>query len=166
MPITETFHLESRLTAFLNALVYERIRPFSRLHPEHPIIKEIALRNDFYAKILICVLTRQEPRLASFEFLHPVTDADVLYQDGLYLYEKWRSMGIDQAAFNYCQLMNRVLARVNFTDEDIADARFPDLCKNEVEIRWFLRGLKTKKSDHKPTNHQNKKNFKNLALNA
>ena len=166
MPITESFHLESRLTAYLNALVYDKTRPFSRLHPDHPILKELALRNEFYAKILICVLAGQEPRLGSFQLLHLHTDSDTLYQNGLYLYEKWKATGIDRAVFNYCQLMNRVLGRAAFTSDDIADGRFPDLCRYELEIRRFIRGMNKEKHRPQAEKLPKRKKFKNLALNA
>ena len=164
MPTTEPFTYESRLAAYLTGLTSKRVRPFFRLHPEHPIVKQLMLSNEFYAKILACVMTGQEPRLVSFLLFNGDTDA--LYQNGLYLYAKWREMGIDKAVFNYCQLMNRLLARIPLSNAEAAGEKFPDLCDYEFEIREFIRGIFRKTPNNQPKNAGIKRKSRNLALNA
>lgn len=164
MPITETFNYESRLTAYLNGLTRKRVRPFFRLHPNHPLAKHMLMRNEFYSKILICSYLGQEPRLQSFLLFGG--DTETLYQNGIYLYNKWKAMGLDRAVFNYCQLMNRLFARIPVSKEEAAGELFPDLCNYEYEIRVFIYGMFGKKLDSSEISRTGIENNKNLALNA
>ena len=164
MPIIETFNYESRLTAYLNGLTRERVRPFIHLHPNHPLAKQMLLRNEFYAKILICTVVGQEPKLQSFMLL--TDDVEAMYQNGLYLYNKWREMGIDKAVFNYCQMMNRLFARIPYSQKEAAGESFPDLCNFEYEIRIFIHGLFNKNPDNSKINPKKREVDRFLALNA
>ncbi len=166
MPITEPFHFESRLTAYLNLIVRERIKPFLRAFPNHPLIREIFVRNAFYAKILTYSIAGREPTLACFEYLDINADPEVLYQNGLYLYRKWHSIGLDKAVFNYCQLVNRVLARIPFTNAGVGNNELPDMCQDEFNIRVYIKEMISKNVDGRPNQGDFKKKIKNLALNA
>ena len=166
MPTHDSFHLESRLTAHLNAFVYERLRFFFRAHPSHPLIKEFFVRNAFYSKVFVSVLIGQEPSARSFDCFLIGLDPDELYQDSLYLYHKWKEMGLDRAAFNYCQLINRLAARVPSSETGEGEQSVIDFCCGELEIRRYLHKLLTKKSDEKPKKRRKRRRHRNLAVNA
>ena len=166
MPTHETVRLENRLTAYLNGLAYERLRYFIRNHPSHPLEKELFTRNAFYSKVLVSVYYGQEPRLQAFDYLYENADPEILFQDGLYLYAKWKGMGIDRAIFNYCQIVNRLVARVPSVQLGLTENCSLDFCVDELLIRNFFRQLKVKKADSKPKKTCRRKRRRKLAVSA
>ena len=152
----KSIDMESRLSAYLNTFVYEKLETFLYRRPPLKVLTAFSKRNAFYATILIHVFTGTEITLSSFDHYDEDQDIESLFQNGIYLYTKWTRVGIEKAALNYCQLMNRLLDRIPFSKEEANTSSLPDFCTEADKIVQYVKKLrytcvpiKTRRSDGK-----------------
>ena len=157
---------ETHLSTYLNNLVYNRMIMAFHSHPGHALGGEFVRRNAFYAKVLTHLIRREEPTFGSFVDIDESEDPEVVFQNGLYLYNKWASLGLSGAVYNYCQLMNRLISRTVLCNAKGERLELPDLCDDAYKIENFINKINTHVHAKTPNGKTLKRKFENLAVNA
>ena len=133
--------LESHLSSYLDDLVKEKLEICFYKRLPSSLLASISKRNAFYSLILTCVFYEEEPTSYPF-YKSEIDDPESLYQNGLYLYEKWKKIGLEKAVFNYCQLMNRFMSQIPFPEGEASDYFLSDFCNEAPKISSVIKGYK------------------------
>lgn len=164
--MNEQRFIETHLSTYLNNLVYNRMIMCFHRHPGHALGAEFVRRNAFYAKVMAHLVRHEEPTFSSFADADENEDPETMFQNGLYLYHKWMTIGLSGAVFNYCQLMNRLIGHIVLSKSNGDKLDLPDLCNDARDIEAFIRKMCASMYIKDTCRKTLKKNFENLAVNA